>query len=184
MTRLRGGTKFGLSSVALVALLASTAPASAQSSSGNRWGYGAELGVLTETVDGTAFNLGFQAERYLAPTFSMGPRLLLTPTGDLTAFSGAWQIRFHFDTGDIAVSPFVGIGLIYVKAEKIIESETVKSDGAAIVFPLGLALEVPFDDNLTLGGSLTFQLHRLDFDDRIGEDNASVALMLGINYHP
>ncbi len=55
----------------------------------NPWGFGTDIGFLTDTVDDTVFTPSFQGDYYLDSEFSIGPQLLITPGGDLTQITFA-----------------------------------------------------------------------------------------------
>jgi len=148
------------------------------------WGYSGHVGLLSGTVDGTNFAVGFTPERYLAPAFSVGADFLLSPTGDLTQLSGAMTARWHFLIQPLEVTPFIGFGLVYADYQVGSGTGRFSADDTSYVLPLGLSIERPFSENLALGGSFTVYLTGLDFGGRVGEDNSFTSLMFTLRFRP
>ena len=59
----------------------------------NTWGFGTDIGFLTDTANDTVFTLSFQGDYYLDSEFSIEPQLLITPGEDLTQITFAGIAR-------------------------------------------------------------------------------------------
>ena len=148
------------------------------------WGYTGQIGMLSGTVDDTAFAVGLVSEYYLAPAFSVGGDLLLSPTGDLTLLSGAATARWHFDLDPVEVTPFIGLGLIYADYDHGSGAGRFNADDVGTILPLGLQVDRRFNENLSIGGSFALNLTSLDFGGPVGKDKSFTSFMLTLRYRP
>jgi hypothetical protein len=161
----------------LLILVALPAPVLAQSGA---WGYAVEAGLQTGTADDSEFVLGFRPDYYLSSAFSFGGLIEITPTGDLTQVTLAATANFHFDMETFRLSPFVGVGGVWAD----LESERVDESDSSYVVPLGVALEVPFDRQLSFGASAAVNLTDLDFGPRGGEESSYFTLVALVRFRP
>ncbi len=172
-----------LAAAALVATvsLAAAGPALAQE---NRWGFGTDVGVWTGTVADERFALGFNLDYYLGQAFSVGPMVLLAPTGDLTEIAFAPVARFHIRLTHVNIVPFAGVGFVHADLERGQGPGRVDDSDTSYYIPLGLTAEVPVSPHIALAGTLLVNLHNLELDPPVGSDNTSVALMFGLRFEP
>lgn len=150
----------------------------------NRFGFGADLGVWTGTVDDEKFALGFNLDYFLDPAFSFGPMVLFAPAGDLTQVAFAPVARFHIRLTGVNLVPFAGVGFINANLERGAGPGRIDRSDTSYYIPLGLTAEFPVSEHVALASSLLVNLHNLDLDPPIGEDHTSVALMFGFRFGP
>lgn len=170
-----------VSALAMTMSLAAGGPALAQD---NRFGFGTDIGVWTGTVAGDRFALAFNLDYYLARAFSVGPMVLVAPTGDLTEIAFAPVARFHIRLGPMNLVPFTGVGFVYADLDTGQGPGRVDSSDTSYYFPLGLTAEVPVNPHIALAGTLLVNIHNLEFDPPAGDDDTSVALMFGFRFEP
>lgn len=156
-------------------------PAGAQE---NRFGFGADLGVWTGTVDDEVFALGFNLDYYLAPAFSFGPMVLVAPGGDLTQVAVAPVARFHIELPGINLVPFAGVGFVHADLDRGEGAGRIDRNDTSHYIPLGLSAEFPVSDQLALSSTLLVNLHNLELDPPVEDDDTSVALMFGLRFGP
>lgn len=161
--------------------LALSPPAGAQE---NRFGFGADLGVWTGTVDDEVFALGFNLDYYLSPAFSFGPMVLVAPGGDLTEVAVAPVARFHLRLTGITLVPFAGVGFVHADLDRGEGAGRIDRNDTSHYIPLGLAAEFPVSDQLALSSTLLVNLHHLELDPPVEDDDTSVALMFGLRFGP
>lgn len=185
MTRdkISAGVRAALAAAALAvtAGLATAGPALAQES---RFGFGTDLGVWTGTVADDRFALGFNLDYYLGRAFSVGPMVLLAPTGDLTEIAFAPVARFHIRLTNLNIVPFAGVGFVHADLERGQGPGRVDTNDTSYYIPLGLTAEVPVSEHIALAGTLLVNLHNLELDPPVGDDDTSVALMFGLRFGP
>ena len=172
-----------LGAVALSAILTlvTAGPAVAQE---NRFGFGTDVGVWTGTVADERFALGFNLDYFLGPAFSLGPMVLLAPTGDLTEIAFAPVARFHIRLTGVNVVPFAGVGFVHADLERGQGPGRIDDSDTSYYIPLGLTAEVPVSDHIALAGTLLVNLHNIEVGPPVQEDNTSVALMFGLRFEP
>lgn len=164
----------------IVTILTVGGPTEAQ----DRWGFGTDVGLWTGTAANTRFAIGFNADYYLDRAFSVGPMMLLAPTGDLTEVAFAGVARYHFRAGAINIVPFAGLGLVHASLSRGNGPSSVDTNDTSYFIPLGLTLEYQLARKLALATTLMVNLHDLSFDQPVGNDRTSVALMFGVRYGP
>ncbi len=165
------------SALAATVSLSAAGPALPQE---NRFGFGTDVGVWTGTVADERFALGFNLDYYLGPAFSVGPMVLLAPTGDLTEIAFAPVVRYHIRLTHLNLVPFAGVGFVHADLER----GRVDDSDTSYYIPLGLTAEVPVSEHIALAGTLLVNLHNLELDPPVGEDDTSVALMFGLRFEP
>lgn len=165
------------SALAATVSLSAAGPALPQE---NRFGFGTDVGVWTGTVADERFALGFNLDYYLGPAFSVGPMVLLAPTGDLTEIAFAPVVRYHIRLTQLNLVPFAGVGFVHADLER----GRVDDSDTSYYIPLGLTAEVPVSEHIALAGTLLVNLHNLELDPPVGEDDTSVALMFGLRFEP
>jgi len=152
----------------------------------NRWGFGSGLGFTAGTVNDTVFTLGFNLDYYIDRDFSVGPMMLLTPTGDLfqVAFAGVARYHFRLDNG-MNLVPFVGFGLIHADLDKGTGPGSIDRNDTSWYLPIGLSLEYQLARKLALTSTLIVNLHDINLSPSLPEnDTTSVALLFGFNFGP
>lgn len=167
--------------LAATATLTAAAPAAAQE---NRFGFGTDVGVWTGTVADERFALGFNLDYYLGRAFSVGPMILLAPTGDLTEIAFAPVARFHIRLTNVNLVPFAGAGFVHADLDRGQGPGRVDTNDTSYYIPLGLTAEVPVNRNIALAATLLVNLHNLELDPPVGDDDTSVALMFGVRFEP
>lgn len=165
------------SALAATVSLSAAGPALPQE---NRFGFGTDVGVWTGTAADERFALGFNLDYYLGPAFSVGPMVLLAPTGDLTEIAFAPVVRYHIRLTHLNLVPFAGVGFVHADLER----GRVDDSDTSYYIPLGLTAEVPVSEHIALAGTLLVNLHNLELDPPVGEDDTSVALMFGLRFEP
>lgn len=173
-----------LLAAAVLAGALSLAPAEPALAQENRFGFGTDVGVWTGTVADERFALGFNLDYYLGPAFSLGPMVLLAPTGDLTEIAFAPVARFHIQLTNLNIVPFAGVGFVHADLDRGQGAGRVDSNDTSYYIPLGLTAEVPVSDYIALAGTLLVNLHDLELDPPVGDDDTSVALMFGLRFQP
>ncbi len=179
VTRLRVLVPMALMAMILVA--GWTAPVRAQE---NEWGFGTDVGFWAGTADDTLFALAFNADYYFDREFSLGPMVLLSPTGDLTQVAVAPVARFHIELKAINIVPLVGVGFILSDLGRGQGAGRVDASDTSYYIPLGVGLEWPVTRKLALSSTLLVNLHGLDLGSGVGEDATSVAVLFGMRFTP
>ena len=172
-----------LACLAFLSIVLAMNPAKAED---NKWGFGSDLGLTTGTVDGTVFTLGFHLDYYLDRNFSIGPMMLMSPTGDLfqIAFAGVGKYHIRLSNGFNLV-PFTGIGLIHADLDRGTGASQIDRNDTSWYIPIGLSLEYQVRPNLALSSTLMVNLHDINLQPSLPEkDHTSVALMFGLRWGP
>lgn len=146
----------------------------------NPWGFGTDIGFLTDTVDDTVFTLSFQGDYYLDPEFSIGPQLLITPGGDLTQITFAGIARYHISLGAVTLIPFGGLGFVYAD----LEHGRNDDNDASYIFPFGTTAAFQVSRTISLASTLIFTFQDIDLDNRRNSDNFNIGLLFGFRFHP
>lgn len=169
---------------ALLAATVSLTTAGLAVAQDNRFGFGTDVGVWTGTVADERFALGFNLDYFLGPAFSVGPMVLLAPTGDLTEIAFAPVARFHIRLTHLNIVPFAGVGFVHADLDEGQGPGRIDDSDTSYYIPLGLTAEVPVSDHIALAGTLLVNLHNLELGPPVREDNTSVALMFGLRFEP
>ncbi len=146
----------------------------------NPWGFGTDIGFLTDTADDTVFTMSFQGDYFLDSEFSIGPQLLITPGGDLTQITFAGIARYHIPLGAVSLVPFGGLGFVYADYER---GRTDDQD-ASYIFPFGATAAFHISRTISLASTLIFTFQNLDFDNRRDSDNFNIGLLFGFHFQP
>ena len=157
---------------------------STSSAQENRLGFGTDIGFITGTADDTVFAFGMNLDYYLDPAFSLGPMLLLSPTGDLTEIAVAGVARFHIRLPTLNIVPFAGIGLVYANVDSGMGPNRIETSDTSFYLPIGLAAEFPVSDKIALSTSLVVNIHNLNFAPPVEPDQTSIALLFGFRFGP
>ena len=157
----------------------SYSPSSAQE---NRLGFGTDIGFITGTADDTVFAFGMNLDYYLDPAFSLGPMLILSPTGDLTEIAIAGVARFHIRLPALNIVPFAGIGFVHADLDSGMGPNRIDTSDTSFYLPIGLAAEFPVSDKISLSTSLVVNIHDLSFDAPVERDQTSIAVLFGIRF--
>jgi outer membrane protein with beta-barrel domain len=183
MLRLRA-TRPSLACAAVLLIMAAfTQPARADD---NRWGFGSGLGFTSGTVDGTVFTLGFNLDYYLDRNFSVGPMMLISPTGDLFQISMAGVGRYHFRLNNgVNLVPFVGFGLTHADLDRGTGPGRIDRNDTSWYVPIGLSFEYQVVHNIALTSTLIVNLHDINLSPSLPDkDRTSVSLLFGFNWGP
>jgi hypothetical protein len=146
----------------------------------NSWGFGTDIGFLTDTADDTVFTMSFQGDYYLDSEFSIGPQLLITPGGDLTQITFAGIARYHIPLGAVTLIPFGGLGFVYADYER---GRTDDHD-VSYIFPFGATAAFHVSRTISLASTLIFTFQDIDLDNRRNSDNFNIGLLFGFRFHP
>jgi hypothetical protein len=173
-----------LPAVILAVVLTSTPMQTVQAE--QRWGLGSGLGFTTGTVDDTVFTLGFNLDYFLSRNFSVGPMMLIAPTGDLFQISLAGVGRLHFRMNNgLSLVPFAGFGLTHADLDRGTGPARIDRNDTSWYVPLGLSLEYPVVRHLALTSTLIVNLHDINLSPSIPEnDHTSVSLLFGFSWGP
>jgi Outer membrane protein beta-barrel domain len=173
-----------LPAVILAVVLTSTPMQTVQAE--QRWGLGSGLGFTTGTVDDTVFTLGFNLDYFLGRNFSVGPMMLIAPTGDLFQISLAGVGRLHFRMNNgLSLVPFAGFGLTHADLDRGTGPARIDRNDTSWYVPLGLSLEYPVVRHLALTSTLIVNLHDINLSPSIPEnDHTSVSLLFGFSWGP
>lgn len=172
--------------LACLGFLVSSLPAAPVLADDGKWGFGSDLGLTTGTVNNTVFTLGFNADYYLDRNFSIGPMMLITPTGDLfqIAFAGVAKYHFRLNNG-INLVPFTGLGLIHADLDRGTGAGRIDRNDTSWYIPIGLSLEYQATHNIALASTLIVNLHDINLQPSLPEkDRTSIALMFGFRWAP
>lgn len=127
-----------------------------------KWTLGSGIGLLGNTVDGTAFAFNIQADRFITSNFSIGPLVQIATTSDLFQTGISAQGKYWLpipDTGNrMKVALQGGIG--FVHADRL-------RDDTSWLIPIGVSLDWALTDTVGITG--TFLLNFTDLD--VGFDN-------------
>jgi hypothetical protein len=146
----------------------------------NPWGFGTDIGFLTDTVDDTVFTLSLQGDFFLDSEFSIGPQLLITPGGNLTQITFAGIARYHIPLGAVSLIPFGGIGFVYADYERGRNDD----NDVSYTFPFGATAAFYISRTISLASTLIFTFQDLDLDNRKNSDNFNIGLLFGFRFHP
>jgi hypothetical protein len=149
-----------------------------------KWGFGTDIGFWAGTTKDTVFAIGFNLDYYLDPAFSFGPMLMITPVGDLTQVAMAGVARYHLRLRSINIVPFAGLGLIHAALDRGSGPSRIDKNDTSHFIPLGVAAEYQLGPKIALSTTLMINLHDLNLDPPIGQDDNSVALMFGMRFGP
>jgi hypothetical protein len=155
-------------------------PAQAQ----DRWGFGTDVGLWAGTTNDTVFALGFNLDYYLDNAFSVGPMVLLAPVGDLTQIAIAGVARYHLRLRSINVVPFAGLGLVHADLDRGHGPGRIDKNDTSHFIPIGVTVEYRLAPKIAIASTLMINLHDLNLDPPVGEDDNSVALMFGMRFGP
>lgn len=139
------------------------------------WGFAWEIGAITATPKGNPFVFRLTADKSYSEEFSLGPSLYLTPYGDNAMYSGTLNAQFHVGVDKLHISPFLGIGVAHRK--------TKHDNDTALMVPMGLSVDTPIGERLSLVGTFGINLHGgITLEGK--KDGASIGLTAGISYNP
>lgn len=138
------------------------------------WGFAAEVGAITATVQGSPTVFRITSTKSVSPEFAFGPTVYLTPAGDAQMYSGALIAEFHAPAGRMKIVPFIGIGVAHRRSGD--------DDSTALMFPLGSCVDFPVGETLSLRGTASFNIHNIELEGE--KDTVSLGLTAGINYRP
>jgi len=152
----------------------------------NRWGFGSGIGFTSGTVNGTVFTLGLNVDYYIDRNFSIGPMMLISPTGDLFQISWAGVGRYHFRFNNgVNLIPFIGFGLTHADLDRGTGPGRIDRNDTSWYVPLGFSLEYQVIRNVAISSSLIVNLHDINLAPSLPEkDTTSVALLFGFNFSP
>jgi hypothetical protein len=170
----------------VLAVVMLAAPAQTVWADEQRWGFGSGLGFTTGTVNDTVFTLGFNLDYYLDRNFSIGPMMLISPTGDLFHISMAGVGRYHFRLNNgVNLVPFVGFGLTHADLDREAGPGRIDRNDTSWYVPIGMSLEYQVVRNIALTSTLIVNLHDINLSPSLPEnDSTSVSLLFGFNWGP
>ncbi len=151
-----------------------------QSAAGNRtgrFGFGAALGIHTDTPDGTALALGIYDDYYLTHEFSIGPLIQMGFTDDLFQVGLSAQAKFTFAVAGVPeLKPHVqgGMGLIHADLDRRGREE----DDTSYLIPLGIGAEYKLNNAVTLDNTFLFNFTDLDVRD----ENFFFTWLIGLKF--
>jgi hypothetical protein len=168
----------------LAVVLASVPMQTAQAD--QRWALGSGLGFTAGTVDGTVLTLGFNFDYFLGRNFSVGPMMLITPTGNLFQISLAGVGRLHLRMNNgLSLVPFAGFGLTHADLDRGTGPVRIDRNDTSWYLPIGLSLEYPVVRHLSLTSTLIVNLHDINLSPSIPEnDHTSISLLFGFSWGP
>jgi opacity protein-like surface antigen len=158
--------------VLLVAQAAEAQQAPPAASRAGKFAFGAGLGLLGDTPDGTAFALGFSGDYFLTNQLSIGPLLQMGFTGDLFQLGLTAQVKYTFDLPQIPqLKPHAeaGIGFVYADLDP-------GTDDINFLIPLGVGAEYKLSERLSLDTTLLFNFTDLDVRD----ENFFITWLVGV----
>jgi hypothetical protein len=151
-----------------------------------RWAVGSGLGFTAGTVDDTVLTVGANLDYFLARNFSVGPMMLITPSGSLfqISFAGVGRLHFRMHNG-VSLVPFAGFGLTHADLDRGTGPGRIDRNDTSWYVPIGLSLEYPIIRHLALTSSLIVNLHDINLSPSIPEnDHTSVSLLFGLSWGP
>jgi hypothetical protein len=127
------------------------------------WTFGAALGFLADTPDGTAFALNGNAEGFIDRKVSVGPLVQFATTGDLAQIALSGQAKYWIDIpgteNRLKVTVQGGIGFVHA---------AFRDDDTSWLIPIGAGADYKLADSLNITG--TFLLNFTDLDTGRGSD--------------
>jgi len=156
--------------LAIMMIACVTAPATRAA----EWGFAAEAGPVLAAKSGTPFVFRLTPYRMMAPEFSLGPSVYVSPAGDALLYTAAVLAQFHARRDGFEVVPFFGIGFAHRRSDN--------DHDTAFLFPFGASLDLGIDENLFVRGTASVNIHAIELDGE--NDTASLGLTFGINYLP
>jgi len=143
--------------VAALALAASVSSVEALDDKPGSLSFGAGVGFLSGTPDGTAFALDGYADAFLVPSFSVGPLLQLGFTGDLFQVGLSGQAKYWIlipsTQNRLKVAVQGGIGFMHA---------SFRQDDTSFLIPLGATADYALTPRVSVTG--TFLLNLTDLD--------------------
>jgi len=139
---------------------------------------GAALGLQSDTPDGTAYALGLYGDYYLTRRFSIGPLLQMGLTGDLFQAGLTGQAKYTFGIAGVPeLKPHVqaGIGFIYADLDP---KGSKREDDVSFLMPFGAGAEYKLTDQLSLDGTVLFNITNLDVRD----ENFFITWLIGLRF--
>jgi len=140
--------------------------------------FGAGLGLMADTPDGTAFALGLNGDYYFTQGFSVGPLLQMGFTGDLFQLGFTVQAKYTFDIEQIpALKPHIegGVGFIYADRSRSVARD---EDDVGILFPLGFGVEYRLTKSISLDTTFLFNFT----DVSVGDEDFFFTWLVGVRY--
>lgn len=152
----------------------------------HRWGFGSGLGFTSGTVNGTVFTLGFNLDYYLDRNFSIGPMMLISPSGDLFQISMAGVGRYHFRFNNgVNLVPFVGFGLTHADLDRGAGPARIDRNDTSWYAPIGFSLEYQVVHNIAISSTFIVNLHDINLAPSLPDkDRTSVSLLFGFTWGP
>jgi hypothetical protein len=166
--------------IAILTLLYILSAGNPHARADNRWGFGTDIGFLSDTADDTVFTLSFQGDYYLDSQFSVGPQLLISPGGDLTQITFAGIARYHVPLGAVTIIPFGGLGFVHADLERGRRDD----NDASYIFPFGATAAFKIGRTVSLASTLIFTFQDIDLDNRKNSDNFNIGLLFGFRFQP
>jgi len=144
-----------------------------------KFGFGAELGFISGTINNTEFMLGFNGDYRAAENFSFAEMISFTPTGDLFQINANSVARFNIPLEYVSIIPYMGIGFSYGS----IEAAGVSENSFSLSFPLGLSVTYFVAQQIQATGRIQFAITNLDYGE-LGKDSNYLMFMFGFRFAP
>jgi hypothetical protein len=164
--------------VGIADVQAQTQDVPAAVSRAGRFFFGAGLGLMGNTVDGSTFALGASGDYYLTNEVSVGPLLQMGFGSDLFQLGLSGQLKYTMDIRQIsALKPHVEAGIGFVFADY--ENGGDDSD-VSFLFPIGFGAEYRLSRTMSL--DTTVYLNFTDLDVGRKNDNFFLTWLVGVKF--
>src|SRR5437762_937537 len=156
--------------VAALALAASVSAVEALDDKPGSLSFGAGVGFLSGTPDGTAFALDGYADAFLVPSFSVGPLLQLGFTGDLFQVGLSGQAKYWIlipnTQNRLKVAVQGGIGFTHA---------SFRQNDTSFLVPLGATADYALTPKVSVTGTFLLNLTEAG----VGEPDTALHVMPG-----
>ena len=140
-------------------------PARAADQRVGSWTFGAGLGFLRDTPDGTAFAMNFYGDAFIGRDLSLGPLLQLGFTGDMSQLGISGQVKYWIEVPGTAkrlkVVPEAGIGFVHTG---------FRDDDTSWLIVLGAGADYRVTNMMSVTGTLLLNFTDLDTGRGTGAD--------------
>jgi hypothetical protein len=144
-----------------------------------RFGFGAELGFISGTINNTEFMLGFNGDYQVADNFSFAEMISFTPAGTLFQINANSVARFNIPVDYVSLIPYMGLGFSYGS----FETAGVSENSFSLSFPIGLAVTYYVASQIQATGRIQFAITNLDYGS-LGKDSNYFMMMFGFRFAP
>jgi len=141
------------------------------------WTFGAGLGFLGGTPDGTAFALNLNADAGLIEHLSLGPLVQLGFTGDSAQVGISGQLKYWIDIPGTAnrlkVTPQIGFGFVH---------NSFQDGDTSWLIPLGAGADYALNDLFHITGTLLINFTNLDTGRPGGGADVMPGFTVGVRF--